>query len=105
MTNSDDPCPHCGQKEWWLDSRIPDKSMKHVTILSYCNKCGWIFKRIVPLHLIKGKKLVEEKSRKQSAWQIFATEGLKESKPLKEIARLWKEQLASNNRKETGGKE
>jgi hypothetical protein len=98
MTNSDDPCPHCGKKEWWLDSRIPDKKMKHITLLSYCSKCGWQFKRIVPLHLIKGKKLVEEKKRNLSKWQLFCADGLKQGKTLKELSYLYWHEWQTNNK-------
>ncbi len=90
--SSDNPCPHCGKREWWLGTRVVDKKMKYVTNISYCSKCNWHFKQTHPLHAVgrNNKLRKDEESRKPSAYNLFVSEALKDGKGIAEAVKLWR---------------
>lgn len=99
---SDNPCPHCGKYEWWLGTRVIDKKLKHVTNISYCNKCNWHFKQTYPLHAVgRNNKLLKEgeKTRNPSAYNLFVGEAMKDGKGIAEAAKLWQKHKAEAKQK------
>lgn len=91
---SDEACPKCKVKQWWHSTTVLSNNRKFVSIISYCNNCNHYFIEKKELLHIKGKTLLSQtkEDRKQSAWNIFVSEGLKDGKGMKEIAELYHKQ-------------
>jgi hypothetical protein len=57
---SDDPCPKCRKKQWWLDNKQYDENKDVVLIISHCSACRTQFVREVPVtHLNEKYKIIK----------------------------------------------
>lgn len=96
---SENPCPKCGAKQWWLPSGGANflTGKDKVLVVSYCGKCHTWFKTEHKLVKLVGRsdrsmKVAVDRPRKFSNWQLFSHDCLAAGKTLKEASHLyWKE--------------